>query len=328
MCVSLRCVATTFTNSADVMDGQGSAAYAAIGLGLAGTIASTIASTLSSVPVTYLQLINRAPARANAQIENASINEKELQTTSAQLVGPQDGLIKVMQNILKLEGGPKAFIKGLLPTVLGGLVAAGVTVLPLAVLEQNIFERHNTRRWLLLTSGIRLFLMLGIQSAVVTPFEILNVRLMLQSVTRTLKQEAKYLWLRLGYTEWFSSAVLGPTLLSNAICVVIGLVTQLATGMPSQVLRTGRTEVLAAIISTVAVHVLTYPVLRARNLAAATLRPLEEPVIPVATYGGLGDEIVRDEAWQGFVPVMQVLLFTKLPVLLLQLAQGMPSSTF
>jgi hypothetical protein len=285
---------------------------ASIGIGLA----SALTMRVIQLPLTYISLVNHSPTRANAQVENASIDEKALAASSAQLVEPGDNLFQVLKKSIRVEGGIKILFlqKRLLPAVLGSLVQGAAMPL-VGMLGNNLFERHKNRKgWFIFAAGLQSLMMQSFLLAVALPFDILEVRMRLQKVTRTTKEELKFLWLRLNFSEWFSSSVFGPALLGSAIPAASALVTQLVPSFvhanDAQVLQA---QIFVSLLTSLGLGLLAFPVDRARQLACATLRPLEEPVIPVAEYAGLADELVRDEAWQGFGAAVQTRLLSLLP---------------
>ena len=50
---------------------------------------------------------------------------------------------------------------------------------------------------------------------------------------------------------------------------------------------------------------ITMPLLRCHELSAATIKDLEEPIIPLARYQDFGHEIVLDSAWHGFTAQLE-----------------------
>lgn len=250
------------------------------------------ASTLLLLPLTVVSL--------DVPVSHVMLLDRS--TDGNELIGRNDGLYRASIKLWKKEGW-RGFTKGVVPFTLALVLSSGTFFFTETLLNRVIAKRHGAWAWV--NSGIKRVICNIVLGVVLNPALILWTRMRLSPVERKTKEEFHYLWLRMSWQEWFSLETVLPGVLRYTILdsllgasyILSSAGTTFKEIMWDEVWRGNTVKLLGSII--------TMPLLRCQEMAAVHVKPLDSS-IPIADYNGIGDEIVRDSAWDGLsAPVSQ-----------------------
>jgi hypothetical protein len=287
-----------------------------ISIGLGGVLLGLpfIAFSLDT-PVSHLMLAART--RPPPHATDLEKSRDESLATDASAPAPPRTLLAATKQLWDLEGW-RGFVKGFLPEMASQLIDLGSSYLISSFLLDIIASRRSGS-WRLINAILASVVRNLIVSYAVNPAVILRTRMRLQTCTRTTKQEIKYLSQRAGLADFYRSDTIVPAFLRyatqdfvRALAVLSVLPAPLldssgaaAPAHQTPVFRRLMTELLVGQAVAVIGAALAFPFTRCQELAAVSLKPLEEPSIRVHDYQGFADEIVKDSAWNGFVGSLQ-----------------------
>lgn len=211
------------------------------------------------------------------------INRDPIRPRKLDEVDRNDGLLSATQKIY-LREGISGLTKGILPQALMIVISS--------YMKTRLTRTFHAPSGSNIERLLRKVMIAALISTIMSPLSMLSIRLRLQSSGRSLQDEVSYLWKRMSMTDWFSIDVVLPHVIRNVIQQSV------------QVEFSTPTTIIYAICA-----VLSMPFLRCHEIAAAYIKPLEDPVIPLARYQDFGHEIVLDSAWHGFsAPIQQSML--------------------
>ena len=204
------------------------------------------------------------------------INRDPIRPRSVDEVSRDDGLFSATKKIF-LADGIKGLTRGLVPQILVIAVSAALKSRLTRLLS------HKSHR----SSIVSKVIVSILTCIIVNPLSIIAIRLRLQSTSRSIRDELSYLWLRMSLSQWFTFDMILPNMLRHLFFVSIA-----------------QTEISTPISHLISESI-TMPLLRCHELSAATIKDLEEPIIPLARYQDFGHEIVLDSAWHGFTAQLE-----------------------
>lgn len=265
-----------------------------------GLFAALVNVPSSNTPVSYIILQDRRRGALHSKdLEKQAANAG---TPAQYLAKKGDGFLSAARGLWTVEGW-RGFSKGYLPRVSAMLVSAVCEVCVDRILHA-IISTKRTGFWRLGNAALTAVLKSLAIALVMNPLTILETRLRLSSPERTCNQEARYLFLRMSLAEWFGKETVLPHMVRKMTRRAISaLTTSLAPLILRSSIHPANANIIAHSVSSfldgTIFSFVAFPFLRCQELAAVTVKPLEDPMIDFAEYNGLASEIVLDSAWDG-----------------------------
>ncbi|CCG85172.1 protein of unknown function [Taphrina deformans PYCC 5710] len=284
-----------------------------IAIGLSGVLLGLPFAAFSlDTPVSHLMLGARTRPQPHSTDLEKSTDGATVTETIDQFDPVRDNLLSTTRKLWDAEGW-RGFVKGLLPELVAGLVEFGTTFLVSSVLLRVISSRR-AGPWRIVNAVVAGAVRSLILCYAVNPAVILRTRMRLQRSTRSTKEEIKYLARRVDPTDLFRADTIVPAFLRYSTLDAVRAIA-LLTILPAPLLDASGTSLppqgplhyrmMNDFLLTQGVNVLgtalAFPFMRCQELAAVSLKPLEEPSVRIHEYQGFADEIVKDSAWNGFV---------------------------
>lgn len=266
------------------------------------TLFAVLMSSISlDNPVSYIAALDRTPVvREKVALEKGTASSAEDYAT------PEDTYVSAFRKLWRIEGF-LGLCKGFLPHCISVSTSLTIGMISNKILGKLTDSTRNGA-WKVINAFLLRATVTLVVSLATNPIAILQTRLRFSPLKRTTRQELQYLTYRLSYTEWILTGLL-PTYLRFTVVDItracagflvasllpVPFVTEFSANFRVSFIN----NVLSDILGGIAQSVLAHPFRRAEELAMLNVKPMEDSVIPIATYDDLGDELVRDSAWHG-----------------------------